>query len=329
MKLRYKKYYTINGIEEHKCKLCGFIYDENRSLSTHLQFKHKDYTTQKYYDEFYKKENEGKCEVCGKPTKFFNLMKGYLKCCSKSCSHKTDHFRKSFSESITNKSEEEIISWRNGTRDKIRSQSSYNKCITDEEVKRRNKQSLQNLKEIVEKCNCTFLDYEYGNNNLIINRVLFQCNKCGNSYSRLRACLDRRNREKNYNLCPNCSPKNNSKPEKELADYIASIYKGNIRRNDRFILKGNELDIVLPNLKLAFEFDGIFWHMDSRFYKPSDINPKTNHSAQDIWNFDKEKIKKCADIGITLIRIKEYDWVCDNENVKNNINQILNEHISS
>ena len=44
MKLRYKKYYTINGIEEHNCKLCGFEYDENRSLSTHLQFKHKDYT---------------------------------------------------------------------------------------------------------------------------------------------------------------------------------------------------------------------------------------------------------------------------------------------
>ena len=80
MKLRYKKYYTINGIEEHNCKLCGFEYDENRSLSTHLQFKHKDYTTQKYYDEFYKKENEGICEVCGKPTKFFNLMNGYLKC---------------------------------------------------------------------------------------------------------------------------------------------------------------------------------------------------------------------------------------------------------
>lgn len=132
MKLRYKKYYTINGIEEHNCKLCGFEYDENRSLSTHLQFKHKDYTTQKYYDEFYKKEDEGKCEICGKPTKFFNLMEGYSKYCSKSCSHKTDHFRKSYSKSIANRSEEEIKSWRIATRDKIRSKSSYNKCITDE-----------------------------------------------------------------------------------------------------------------------------------------------------------------------------------------------------
>lgn len=142
-------------------------------------------------------------------------------------------------------------------------------------------------------------------NNIKVARVKFRCNKCGNEYIRTRCGLDRRNRDKNYNLCTNCSPKNNSKPEKELADYISSIYKGNIRRNDRFFLKGNELDIVLPKLKLAFEFDGIFWHMDSRFYKPSDINPKTNHSAQDIWNFDIEKIKKCADIGITLIRIKE------------------------
>ena len=329
MKLRYKKYYTINGIEEHNCKLCGFEYDENRSLSTHLQFKHKDYTTQKYYDEFYKKENEGICEVCGKPTKFFNLMNGYLKCCSKSCSHKTEHFRKSYSKSIADKSEEEKEKWHKTSQDKIREKSSTGRCITDEVALKRKQQSINHLKEIVEKCNCTFIDYEMDSNNIKVARVKFRCNKCCNEYNKTRCGLDRRNREQNYNICPNCSPKNNSKPEKEVADYIASIYKGNIRRNDRFFFMFNELDIVLPNLKLSFEFVGIFWHMDSRFYKPSDINPKTNHSAQDIWNFDIEKIKRCADIGITLIRIKEYDWIYNNETVKNNINQILNEHISS
>ena len=43
MKLRYKKYYTINGIEEHNCKLCGFEYDNenvknniNQILNEHI-----------------------------------------------------------------------------------------------------------------------------------------------------------------------------------------------------------------------------------------------------------------------------------------------------
>jgi hypothetical protein len=37
-----------------------------------------------------------------------------------------------------------------------------------------------------------------------------------------------------------------SKQEKELVDFIKSIYDGNIIENDRKILKGKELDVVLP-----------------------------------------------------------------------------------
>ena len=120
-----------------------------------------------------------------------------------------------------------------------------------------------------------------------------------------------------------CSPKNLSKPEKEFAEYVASIYNGNILRNDRNYLSGNELDIILPDLKIAFEFDGIFWHMDSRFYKPNDVNPKTLRTAQDIWNFDADKIKRCANIGLTLYRIKEYDWITDQELIKENVKKLL------
>jgi hypothetical protein len=63
--------------------------------------------------------------------------------------------------------------------------------------------------------------------------------------------------------------------------------------------------------------------MDSRFYKPNDINPKTLRTAQDTWNFDADKIKRCANIGLTLYRIKEYDWITDQELIKENVKKIL------
>lgn len=327
MELRYKEYYDIKGKEEHNCKLCGFYYSHNRALSTHLQFKHKDYTTQTYYDKFYKIEDEGKCVICGKPTKFFNLMKGYLDCCCKSCSHKTEHFKTSYNASIATRTEEEIKEWRNASKNKIRNNSSTGRCISDKEALKRKQQSIKHLKEIIEKGNCTFIDYEMDSNNIKVAKVKFKCNKCGNEYTRIRAGLDRRNREHNYGLCPICCLKTISKPERELAEYISSIYKGNILRNDRTYLNGNELDIVLPELKIAFEFDGTFWHMDSRLFKATDINPVRNLTAENIWKFDADKILNCDKIGIKLYRIKEYDWNCNQDNIKANISNIVHENL--
>lgn len=68
--------------------------------------------------------------------------------------------------------------------------------------------------------------------------------------------------------CSECN-KSTSRAEKELLDYIKSIYNGWIVENDRNILEGQELDIVLPDLGLAFEFNGNYWHSDkhkSKYY---------------------------------------------------------------
>ena len=56
--------------------------------------------------------------------------------------------------------------------------------------------------------------------------------------------------------------------EMELIDYISSIIgEENIIRNDRTILNGNELDVYVPSKKVAFEFDGLYWH--SEIKKPN------------------------------------------------------------
>lgn len=99
-----------------------------------------------------------------------------------------------------------------------------------------------------------------------------------------------------------------SSSENILYDYITSIYDGEIIRNDRSILGGKELDIYLPELNLAFEFNGVYWH--SELFKSKD--------------YHQEKTLKCMENGVNLIQIWEDDWLYRQDVVKNLINSKLN-----
>ena len=89
---------------------------------------------------------------------------------------------------------------------------------------------------------------------------------------------------------------NTSKGEKEIVEFIKSIYSGEIITNDRKILNGKEIDIYIPDLNLAFEYDGIFWH--------NNIN-------------NSYKFEECKAKGIRLIRITESEWITKNNKIKN------------
>ena len=68
------------------------------------------------------------------------------------------------------------------------------------------------------------------------------------------------NRSSGYG-CPKCS---GSKMEENLAGLIKTLLPENITiiRNDRQLIKPYELDILIPELNLAFEFNGDYWHSD-------------------------------------------------------------------
>ena len=110
-----------------------------------------------------------------------------------------------------------------------------------------------------------------------------------------------------------------------MVNYIKEIYSGEIIENDKNVIKPKELDIVLPELKLAFEFDGAYWHMDPRIFEATDYNSKKGMTALEVWEYDNQKIKICEDVGYKLIRIKEIDWLNDNINTKNFIKNIISE----
>ena len=96
--------------------------------------------------------------------------------------------------------------------------------------------------------------------------------------------------------------------ENQLFNFISSIYSGEIIKNDRSILNGKELDIYLPELGLAFEFNGVYWH--SEMFKPK--------------KYHQDKVLTCKSKNIRLIQIWEDDWMYNQDVVKDVIKSKLN-----
>lgn len=82
---------------------------------------------------------------------------------------------------------------------------------------------------------------------------------------------------------------------------VANIFEGqNVIRHDRKILGGKELDIYLPDLSIAVEYNGSFWHSSERKDK----------------KYHQDKTIACAKQGIHLIHIFDYEWVNTIKKVK-------------
>ena len=116
-------------------------------------------------------------------------------------------------------------------------------------------------------------------------------------------------------LCTICNPINSystSGLELQLFKFIKENYNGKIIENSRKIIPPYELDIYLPELNLAFEFNGVYWH--NEIYKDK--------------NYHFNKYLLCKNKGIQLIQIYEDDWNIRQDIVKSMILNRLNKTIN-
>ena len=142
---------------------------------------------------------------------------------------------------------------------------------------------------------------KYINNNI----SEFNCDK-GHTFEMTSDDYHNRTRS-NISLCTVCNPigENRSIKEKDLYEYIRANYKGEIITSYRDKL---EIDIYLPELKIGFEFNGLYWHSEEY---------KTNSYHLDKTNYFNEK-------GIRIIHIWEDDWSFKETILKSQINNLLN-----
>jgi G:T-mismatch repair DNA endonuclease (very short patch repair protein) len=107
--------------------------------------------------------------------------------------------------------------------------------------------------------------------------------------------------------CPKCSHSGTSVQEQELATFVKSLGL-TILENDRTIIKPYEIDIVVPELKIGIEYNGLYWHSEQAG------KSKTYHL---------DKLNKATEAGYRLIQIFENEWTHKKEIVKNRIRHIL------
>ena len=102
--------------------------------------------------------------------------------------------------------------------------------------------------------------------------------------------------------CQKCFPTNESVSEVELRDFISQyIY---VESHNRKIIKPYEIDILIPERKIAIEFNGLYWH--------SEINGKHKN-----YHLNKQKLAK--EKGYDLIHVFENEWI----NKKDIVSSIL------
>jgi very-short-patch-repair endonuclease len=112
-------------------------------------------------------------------------------------------------------------------------------------------------------------------------------------------------------ICTICNPIGSSKSgyEIQLAEFISNNISENILKNNRTTLNNKyELDIYIPESKLAFEFNGLYWH--------SEVNKENNYHLN--------KTEACEEQGIQLIHIWEDDWLYKQDIIKSMILNKLN-----
>jgi len=100
-----------------------------------------------------------------------------------------------------------------------------------------------------------------------------------------------------------------SAPERKLVEFITSLNITNIKTSDRSIIEPKELDIVLPDQKVAIEYHGLHWHNDDM----PRITP----------NYHLEKTLGCNKAGYRLIHIFENEWIQNEDLVKSRLATIL------
>ena len=83
-------------------------------------------------------------------------------------------------------------------------------------------------------------------------------------------------------------------PEREILKFIDDK---NCVCNSRKIISPCELDIYLPNIKLAIEYNGLFWHSHAKKETPKQKNYHLN------------KTEMCKKQGIQLFHIFENEWL--------------------
>lgn len=317
------------------CVICNKAMSAGHTYREH-KLKYKD-----YYDTYLKSNNDGICVVCGKPTVWDRTH--YKETCSKQCAARNparqEKIRKTNLEryGVENVYQIESIKQRSIETNRNKSNECLychtpcgNKYFCSDKCKNLYKESgksYNNREQAKQTCIEQFngkmnsgawetrrknIEYFAKLNNCTSIKTLVQ--KYGQGWLKLnlpKIMLNRQNSFISNEYIPSIEDyisKKHVNLKSNFETYIMNnlYYTGKITHNNRRIISPKELDIYLPDLKLAIEFNGTYWHAEER---------------QNNIFIHREKSIDCHNLGIRLIHIFEFEDL-DEQIYK--VNQLIN-----
>lgn len=145
-------------------------------------------------------------------------------------------------------------------------------------------------------------------------KVVLECLKHEQVNEMTDSCKNFSNGSRVCQDCKSVGDHFRSKGEQELIDYLEellpdSLIETNVRRFKKYGLF--ELDGLVDN-KIAFDYNGDYWHQEGVF-KPI--------------GYHKNKRKLVEDLGFIYIEIPEFEWINNNENSRKKIKEKLKNYI--
>lgn len=246
------------------------------------------------------------CDVCGKIKKhtYRRYLRsinngGYYSCSVKCAQEKTKNtFIEKYGEEHHFKSK--------NTKDKIK--KTWKEKYGEEHFSH-SKKYKEKVRDIVKKRKKTIYD-EFVKNEDIISiddeKIVAYCELHEGNFEISKRLYHNRKRAKT-SICIECFPlnENNSLKELDLYNFIKNNYNGDVLQN--FRIDNKEIDIYIPELRLGFEFNGLYWH--NEMGKEND--------------YHKNKTEHFLDKGIHLIHIWEDDWDNKSDIVKSRVLNLL------
>jgi len=265
-----------------RCLACNFEAD-GKKLSNHIRKEHGlksiDYVIRYIHDGV-----RPGCVICGEETRYSAWkFKKYCKAHRKEAEHaggKEGGKAKAWNKGLTKETDERLRL--HSERVSGEGNHFYGKTHSEETIAKISSVKKVQWEDYLSPHFDILTPYEeYGHKWHYLD---VKCKECGDETKRTFQTLERGSR------CNICHPMTSSKAEDEIAEFISSVYSGKIERGTRHVITPLELDIYLPELNLAIEHHGLYWHAE---------RPKLH----------RKKFDACRDIGVRLIQFFSDDWL--------------------
>jgi len=260
---------------KYLCKICKREFEKIRGLSAHINFKH-NLSSKEYYDKHLKTYNDGICENenCNNKTSWFSLPVGYRRFCSDVCANTSKirieqerirmlkkHFNEPEFRVKISKNNKEF--W-NKPENKVRCKEHAKKLWMDEKIREKMISSLRST--------CSTLEYKEKKRKIaleISKRPQWRKNVSEGTKSGWNKVPEKR-KSHSINMknggAAHCNMfiKNPSKPQVELFKLVSHVFPYPVMN---YPCGRYSIDIAIPSLNLAFEYDGSYWHKDIKYHK--------------------------------------------------------------